>query len=190
MILKAAKKNKVMERSSSGLGKYITWSKDGSKIAFYSEGVLFQQEYDDWGIYAVDLKNKNIELLLDYFGIQDTLNGESVLIDSDTLQLSPDWNKILFVGRIDYDGKFNVDRELFTVDVDGTNLVRLTHNEGIERDASWSPDGSKIVWVSEVCSPGCQESTMEIYVMNSDGTGVIRVTKTPEISEWDPHLIP
>jgi TolB protein len=55
------------------------------------------------------------------------------------------------------DGKslvFTSDREgtarLFTMAVDGTNLVRLTSRAGgDESDAVWSPDGSQIAYVAD-----------------------------------------
>jgi Tol biopolymer transport system component len=62
------------------------------------------------------------------------------------------------------------DRELYTVNEDGTNLKRLTFSAGADDLAAFSPDGSKIAFVSE------RSGRNQIYVMNSDGSGVKPIT--------------
>lgn len=50
--------------------------------------------------------------------------------------------------------------EICITDTLGSNMIRLTHNVGINSDLAPSPDGTMIAW--------CSEYT--IYIMNSDGT--------------------
>ncbi len=60
--------------------------------------------------------------------------------------------------------------ELFTVDIDGRNLRRLTNHKAIDLSPSWSPDGSRIAFVSD------RTGAPQIYVMNADGTGQRRLS--------------
>jgi TolB protein len=60
--------------------------------------------------------------------------------------------------------------EIFTVDVDGQNLRRLTNHKAIDVSPTWSPDGSRIAFVSD------RTGAPQIYVMNADGTGQRRLT--------------
>lgn len=60
--------------------------------------------------------------------------------------------------------------EIFTVDVDGRNLRRLTNHKAIDVSPSWSPDGSRIAFVSD------RTGSPQIYVMNADGGGQRRLS--------------
>ena len=73
--------------------------------------------------------------------------------------------KIAFSAQVEYEN-----HELFVVNADGSNLVRLTNQEGFDNDPVWSPDGSKIAFVST------RFGNWDICIMNADGSNVIRVT--------------
>ncbi len=51
---------------------------------------------------------------------------------------SPDGRKLAFARN----------REIYTVDVTGRNLRRITNDTDTDGDASWSPDGRRLVWAS------------------------------------------
>lgn len=61
-------------------------------------------------------------------------------------------------------------KEIFIMDDDGTNPVRLTNDPANDYAPALSPDGSKIVFVSN------RDGNDEIYVMNADGSGQTRLT--------------
>jgi hypothetical protein len=56
---------------------------------------------------------------------------------------------------------------------DGTGVINLTNNLGINTEPVWSADGSKIAFVS---SRDYTSSNTEIYVMNADGSNQTRLT--------------
>ncbi|MEM6991937.1 MAG: S9 family peptidase [Myxococcota bacterium] len=63
-------------------------------------------------------------------------------------EFSPDGRRLVFT-TTSYDltkGKSNTD--IWRVDVDGTNLRRLTHHEARDADPHWFPDGKSILFVS------------------------------------------
>jgi TolB protein len=63
--------------------------------------------------------------------------------------------------------------DIYTVNRDGTNLKRLTHNDVYTAEGVLSPDGKKIVFTS------LKDGDLDIYTMNVDGTNVRRLTNTP-----------
>jgi TolB protein len=60
--------------------------------------------------------------------------------------------------------------EIFSVDLDGSDLERLTNNRAIDVSPSWSPDGSHIAFVSD------RTGSPQVYVMNADGSDQRRLT--------------
>lgn len=62
--------------------------------------------------------------------------------------------------------------DIFTTNLNGDDLQRLTYSDGYDAEATISPDGKKIVFTS------VRDGDLEIYTMNIDGTDVKRLTHT------------
>jgi len=77
---------------------------------------------------------------------------------------SPDGRRIAFMS--DRDGN----REIYSVNADGTDVRNLTNDSASDYHPSWSPDGRRIAFVST------RDGNNEIYAMDADGTGVTRLT--------------
>jgi Tol biopolymer transport system component len=60
--------------------------------------------------------------------------------------------------------------DIFTSDLDGRNVRRLTDTPGYDAEGGYSPDGTRICFTSE------RDGDLEIYTMAADGTDVRRVT--------------
>ena len=60
--------------------------------------------------------------------------------------------------------------EIFSADIDGQNLTRLTDHEGYDAEGAVSPDGRQIVFTS------LREGDLDLYVMDADGSNVRRLT--------------
>lgn len=61
--------------------------------------------------------------------------------------------------------------EIYTMNADGTNVVRLTNNAFADENPKFNRAGTKIVFTSNR-----NNSRREIYTMNPDGSNVIRIT--------------
>ena len=91
-------------------------------------------------------------------------------------------------GEIAYIHDFNYSTELFTMNADGSNPVRLTTRVGPDRHGVWSPDGSRIAFVGN-SNGELAYTDSDIYVMQADGSAVVNLTQKPE-GYWFPSWSP
>lgn len=78
-------------------------------------------------------------------------------------------------GKIVFHSSRDGNMEIYMMNADGTNLVRLTNHPANGCYPSISKDGRKIVFVSD------RDGNSEIYRMDSDGSNVARITNHPAI---------
>jgi Tol biopolymer transport system component len=99
-----------------------------------------------------------------------------VRITTDSSDRGASWGK---TNRIVFhsfrDNPLGTANEIYTINPDGTGLVRLTNNGADDRDPAWSPDGTKIVFASNR-SPYRLPGRMHLWIMNADGTGLTQLT--------------
>jgi TolB protein len=62
------------------------------------------------------------------------------------------------------------DYDLWTADLDGKDLRRLTETKGYDAEAVVSPDGKRIIFTST------RNGDLDLYTMNLDGSGLVQVT--------------
>lgn len=67
--------------------------------------------------------------------------------------------------------------ELYTSDLDGGNIVRLTNNKYYDAEVSVSPDGKKILFTRSI------DGKCDLWIMNVDGTNEHQITFTDEWQE-------
>lgn len=67
--------------------------------------------------------------------------------------------------------------ELYTSDLEGGNVVRLTHNKYYDAEVSVSPDGKKILFTREI------DGKCDLWIMDADGKNERQVTFTDEWQE-------
>jgi alpha-tubulin suppressor-like RCC1 family protein/Tol biopolymer transport system component len=76
-------------------------------------------------------------------------------------------------GRIVFSSNRNASiYQIFTMNPDGTGLLKITNNTIDDRNPVWSPDGTKIAFTS------AQTIGTNIYTMNSDGSNIVQLTNT------------
>jgi len=85
-------------------------------------------------------------------------------------ELSPDGKTVLF-GITYYSIEQNKgNRDLYTVEVDGNNLKRITRTCKGEYNAVWRPDGKKIGFIT------AESGSLQLWEMNPDGSDRKQVT--------------
>lgn len=86
-------------------------------------------------------------------------------------------------GKIVFVSEREGNPQIYTMNADGTNQIRITTNKFYEIMPVFSPDGSKIAFVSD------RDGNPEIYVMNVDGSNSLRLTNEPSYDyspSWSP----
>jgi Tol biopolymer transport system component len=87
------------------------------------------------------------------------------------------------IGKLAFASDRDGNMEIYVMDTNGGNQIRLTENPGEDYSPAWSPSGSRIAFVST------RDGNAEIYVMNSDGTGQTRLTNNTAgdiLPAWSP----
>lgn len=151
----------VRTRIAHTIGRYgwrialpLEWSPDGSRIAFATVNTPSD-------IFIHDI----------YAGT--TTNVTRSFADDRYPTWSPDGSSLLFFSNLN--GQF----EIYRVQPDGTNLTRLTHDEGIL--PAFSPDGARILFTAT--------ARRNLYLMNADGSDTRPVTQGPRNDRngvWSP----
>ena len=165
--------------------KQLTFGGDNAEayFSFDNKMLTFQARNEIWGnacdqIYLADLSKGPIRVMppllstgkgrttCSYFlpGNQSILYGSTHLMQ-DSCPPNPEKRK---------DGKYvwaiYKDFDIFTADLKGNILKRLTDTPGYDAEGTVSPKGDKIVFTS------MRSGDLELYIMNIDGTDVHQVT--------------
>ncbi|MCB0167289.1 MAG: PD40 domain-containing protein [Anaerolineae bacterium] len=141
---------------------YPAWSTDGKKIAFSR-----RSQAGNYDIYVMDANGKN----------QKNLTNTPT-IDEVVPAWSPDGQKFAVSscpnGDFDFDAEEYNCLEIYVMDADGSNKMRLTDDNGQEDyGPTWSPDGQKIAFGTN------RDGNREIYVMDADGNNETNLTNHP-----------
>ena len=87
------------------------------------------------------------------------------------LMVASDSTAQRFEPRIVFGSNRDGVRDIYSIDVNGNNLLQLTdHPAASDKFPACSPDGRRIAFISE------RGLTSDLYVMDSDGNNVIRLT--------------
>ncbi|MCZ7355321.1 MAG: PEGA domain-containing protein [Candidatus Methanoperedens sp.] len=140
------------------------WSPDGDKIVF-----MVLNPCDEKTQKYVSYRNGSI--LADNSTVNQLPLGWSFADYEDGIKLSPDGEKIAFIG--DKDG------EVYTVNVDNASVQQLTTNSDMQAiGLSWKPDGKKLVII-----------TLDaLYVIDADGSNLRLIEKGEDfyLASWSP----
>jgi Tol biopolymer transport system component len=183
-----------------------------ASVTVESDRIVFISDMNDdrFDIYITDVDGSNQDQLntsgiwLGYLSCSPDGRRIAYWVEGDILTINDDgtWNNSLLAGREAYEPAWSPDgtniafqswehdplriegnSEIYTMDVDGGNLVRLTDNSAYDDYPTWSPDGTKIAFVSD------RDGNDEIYVMNADGSNQHRLSNhsaSDVFPSWSP----
>lgn len=144
------------------------FSADGSKIIFQSTRPPFECDQ----IFSMNVDGSEVKLLNSgkgrttcgfFFPDGRRILYASTHLASDACPPAPDRSQ-------GYVWPIYPSYEIFSADLDGSGLKRLTKNPGYDAEGTISPDGKKIAFTS------MRSGDLDIFTMNADGTGAKRLT--------------
>ena len=146
--------------------KNPAWSADGGRIAF--ENFAPPDFFSD--VYVMDADGSNS------VRVTDSAAGGPGSSDGNP-SWSPDGTQLALEGRR------NGNRDIYSINIDGTGRTNLTNDSAEDTAPAWSPDGESIAFVKFAVG------TQEIYVMSADGQNQTNLTNDPA-SDRDPSWSP
>ena len=159
--------------NAPGTDRAGVWSPDGKRIAFVSKRDNLGGE-----IYVMNADGTEVVRLT---------NGSASNSD-------PGWSKdgkqIVFASNRDAADPAVIrgpDFDIYVMNADGSQVVRLTNDNTFDGEPTFSTDGRQIAFVSKRDKP---VDGTELYVMQTNGTGVTRLTfqdANVDYPSWDPH---
>jgi Tol biopolymer transport system component len=148
------------------------WSPDGKAIAFQSN------REGKGEIYVMQLNDP-----ADPVRLTDPLEVNPAV--NQFPRWSPDGQKITFV-RAEIDSGFEGTRQVYVMNADGTDQMRLTtyigdkdnRVPGINDEPSWSPNGHSILFQRSMCNPAPQRlpNGSDLFAVPPDGSQEVRLT--------------
>ncbi len=154
------------------------FSPDGTRMILNAQ---MTDQDDSYHVYTIGVDGSDVQLINDqgfdacsfYFP-----DGERVLFTStrDNLHLPPgDYSKA---------SDYPTGAELYSAELDGSDVRRLTNNEYYDAEASVSPDGEWILFSRQI------DGRVDLWRMRPDGSGPLQITHTPEWQEGGAFYMP
>ena len=149
-----------------------SWSPHGDKIAFYRGGEIFVMDHNG--------------------GNRVRLTQQEGVISDRRPAWSPDGTKIAFYSNRDAQEPAQwVEHDIYVMDADGSNVVRLTDHPSADRWPAWSPDGKWIAFRSlRDGTFKARNRNWNIYVMDANGENEMQVTDHPGAESNPTWVIP
>ena len=160
---------------------YSDWSVIGAAgvvrgvIQSYPTGIKVQ-------LYLHEVGRQAVVLAKEYQGDSSQLTKMAHRFANEIMkyytgQSGPFGTQIAFSSRV---GRF---KDLFVMDMDGSNIRQLTNDRGLALSAAWSPSGRSVVYTSY------RTRVPDLFIMDVDSRSVRQVTRSPAL-EVGAHFTP
>ena len=180
-VMDADGTNVTQLTNSPGEDRGTSWTSDGEVIVFHTQ--RFRDASHSFDLMTMNADGSNEQLLFPNasagYVCGDSSSGIVVFNSSgDPLGTNPP------IG-VTAAGVPVHDFEIFTVDLDGTNVRQITFNAVLDSGPKWSPDCSMISYNSQDLG-----GSLDVHRVDADGTGDVNLTNAPGIfdafSAWSP----
>ncbi len=166
--------------TNSGYSLYF----DGSDLEAGSENTLYIYSFSSSGTYNLGLRDIIIEGEKKepnaFISVEANLNNQSIEISgwainkNDIGEGKPRDLEIEYsVEKIVFTSDRTGNEDIFSMNIDGTELAQLTDYTGKDNYPAVSPDGKKIAYTSDI------NGTWQIMVMDWDGKNKKQITSNP-----------
>jgi len=145
---------------------YAHWSPDAREIVFQRTTARAGAGRDS-DIWLIDIET----------GEESQLTGTPAGWDS-TPSFAPDGNSVLFESNRSGEGF-----DLYRLNLETSQVVRLTDDLGTDAEAKVSPDGTQVAFAS------VRDGDFEVYVMDADGGNIRQLTNNQaedRCPQWSP----
>ena len=129
------------------------FSPDGTKVLFAAITLSGTQGNLDIAVVNADGS-----------GLKKVSDDGGKLVHQDWPSWSPDGRRFAFSSN--HEGN----QEIYTAAADGSDIVRVSQNPGLDAHPCWSPDGRRIAFASD------RWGGLELAAVRPDGTGLVRLT--------------
>jgi YD repeat-containing protein len=156
-----------------------SWSPDGTKIAFTSE----RDHPGTPSIYMMNADGSNqTRLTFSAAGIRDeqpawSPDGMKLVFTSTRDSVVESWQETDEEGGIIQRTAVRTNKEVYLMNADGSNQIRLTNSLEDDDSPTWSSDGTKIVFRSER-ERECCDPVQQVWMMNADGTNQVDLSNS------------
>ena len=131
---------------------------DKNRVSWYPDGRSLLINGNQGELYRVDIETGS------EIAIKTTLNGMNDAV------ISPDGTRIAF--SLSTSGSID-DNNIWLVDADGQNEIKLTNEKGLQHQPVWSVDGKFLYFLS-----GSGGQTHDIWRISMDGRDMEQLTST------------
>lgn len=196
-------KSRTKVTSVTGNDGYPAVSPDGKNIAFYGK----YDNRKTWSIHTVNIDGSNVQRLTYTRNVWDSApawspDGGTIAFGREYQDSEKGWQEEIWLMNADSSNQRQIEslegrapdflhdgRILFhsktgpsqicIADINGSNLIQLTHNDANDWSPKISPDGTQIAFLSN------RDDNQEIYTMNIDGSNQKRLTFNT-VEDWGP----